>query len=80
MVEHCKTQDFLKMNWLLKVGLSVTAYDLLKRCIFIIMIVYYLTHKEMPERPFHKLTLQELSLLKAYLTICLQAVLDHDFF
>lgn len=34
----------------------------------------------MPERPFQKLTIQELSLLKAYLSSCLEAVLDQRLF
>ena len=32
MVERCKTKDFLKMNWLLKVGLSNPSYVLLSKC------------------------------------------------
>lgn len=26
MIDKCRTQDFLKMNWLLKVGFSGDAY------------------------------------------------------
>lgn len=32
MVEHCRTKDFLKLNWLLKVGLTIPTYELLKKC------------------------------------------------
>lgn len=32
MIERCKTKDFLKMNWLLKVGLSTPSYNLLAKC------------------------------------------------
>jgi hypothetical protein len=38
--------------------------------------VYYLTPEDKPERPLKHINLQELSLLKSYLTICLQAILD----
>lgn len=39
-------------------------------------LVFYLTPEEKSARPFNQLSLQELSLLKSYLTICLQAILD----
>jgi hypothetical protein len=32
MVEHCRTKDLLKMNWLLKVGLTQTGYELIRKC------------------------------------------------
>jgi len=31
MLDKCKTQDFLKMNWLLKVGFSSDAYKVIER-------------------------------------------------
>ena len=69
MVEHCRTKDFLKLNWLLKVGLTIPTYELLKK-------FYYLTPKELPPRPLENPSLQELALLKAYLSICYQSILD----
>ena len=37
MVEHCKTKDFLKLNWLLKVGLSSNSYEIIKKCILTVI-------------------------------------------
>ena len=33
MIERCRTKDFLKMNWLLKVGLPQAQFQLLVRSV-----------------------------------------------
>ena len=38
MINKCKVKDFLKMNWLLKVGFSNDAYKIIQRdCNFFII-------------------------------------------
>lgn len=33
MIERCKTKDFLKMNWLLKIGFTQQSYQfIIKHC------------------------------------------------
>lgn len=73
MIERCRTRDFLKMNWLLKVGLPQAQYQLLVRS------VHYKTRQEC-ESLFTDFRLKELALLNLYFSICLEALLDQRAF
>ena len=38
MIERCKTKDFMKMNWLLKIGFPQKSYqNLISKCTFLLI-------------------------------------------
>jgi hypothetical protein len=73
MIDRCRTRDFLKFDWLLKVGLPQVQYQLLVRS------VHFKTRQECDGlfRPFRT---KELALLNLYFSICLEALLDKTAF
>lgn len=73
MVEKTKTKELLKLNWLLKLGLSNASYKI------IYDKFYYKTVEDCGEA-IKNISLQELALLYAYTDICLQALIDKNLF
>lgn len=80
MVDKCKTQDMLKLNWLLKVGLSKNSFETVtqKRNQFY-YLVYYRTIDN-SHSILKNLTTQEIALLYAYTRICLEVLFDKSTF
>lgn len=64
MVDKTKTNELLKLNWLLKLGFSNNAYR-------IMYDHFYYKTVDKCGKAVKMLSLQELALLYAYATICL---------
>jgi hypothetical protein len=73
MIDRCRTKDFLKLNWLLKVGLPQSQYNLLLKSL------HFKTKQEC-NGLFHVFRTKELALLNLYFSICLEALLDQKTF
>ena len=73
MVEKTKTNELLKLNWLLKLGFSKSSY------LNMYDYFYYKT-VENCGNAVKMLSVQELALLYAYTSICMEAILDKSLF
>jgi hypothetical protein len=73
MVDKTKSNELLKLNWLLKLGFSNNSYKIMYDHF------YYKTVDDC-HGAVKRLSVQELSLLFAYTNICLEALLDKNAF
>lgn len=73
MVEKTKTNELLKLSWLLKLGFSNSSFKNMYD-------YFYYKTVENCGNAVKMLSLQELALLYAYTSICLEAILDKKLF